>query len=293
MGPPTLRLRHCGLALLAAMPFAAPANAVGHTGKPASEEAPTVESTRCESGGRWTCAARQRLVLRGHGLGDVTSVAFIGRRGGRDDRFARAENPSKRRVVVVVPSGARSGLLRIRTTEAVARTTTALRLRKRRRTRDTKRLAAAEPVAGTEPQSEVFPISGEHDMGQSPTNAFGGGRGHGGQDMFASCGTPLVASVSGSVRAKGYHSAAGHYVVLEDEERRSHVYMHMASASPLDQGDRVRAGQPVGAVGETGRASGCHLHFELWTAPGWYRGGEAIDPLPQLRQWESEPHAHD
>jgi murein DD-endopeptidase MepM/ murein hydrolase activator NlpD len=40
-------------------------------------------------------------------------------------------------------------------------------------------------------------------------------------------------------------------------------------------------------VGETGRASGCHLHFELWTAPGWYKGGRAVDPLPTLRRWDS------
>lgn len=129
-------------------------------------------------------------------------------------------------------------------------------------------------------------------MGQSPTNNFGGARSHGGQDMFAACGTPLVAAVSGSVQAKGYHAAAGNYVVIQDAERRSHVYMHMAAASTVKQGDQVSAGARVGAVGETGRASGCHLHFELWTAPGWYSGGSAIDPLPQLRQWESQPHTH-
>ncbi len=110
--------------------------------------------------------------------------------------------------------------------------------------------------------------------------------------MFAACGMPLIASVTGTVHATGYQSAAGHYVVLQDQERRSHVYMHMASASGLDQGDSVEAGQPVGAVGQTGRSTGCRLHFELWTGPSWYSGDEAIDPLPQLRQWESEPHPH-
>jgi murein DD-endopeptidase MepM/ murein hydrolase activator NlpD len=33
-------------------------------------------------------------------------------------------------------------------------------------------------------------------------------------------------------------------------------------------------------------ASACHLHFELWTAPGWYSGGQPIDPLPSLQAWD-------
>lgn len=132
----------------------------------------------------------------------------------------------------------------------------------------------------------IFPIRGEHDLGQSATNAFGGPRGHKGQDMFADCGTPLVAARGGVVRFSGSESRAGNYVVITGADEQSYVYMHMRRPSSLIAGQRVLTGQPVGEVGETGRASGCHLHFELWSAPGWQEG-TALDPLPELRRWDA------
>ena len=133
----------------------------------------------------------------------------------------------------------------------------------------------------------VFPIRGKHDLGQSVTNGFGGGRGHKGQDMFAACGTPLVAAQAGRVVAAKYHSAAGYYAVVKRADGQSHAYMHMRSAALVREGQKVAAGQAIGAVGDSGRATGCHLHFELWTAPGWYSGGRAVDPLPTLRRWDA------
>lgn len=134
----------------------------------------------------------------------------------------------------------------------------------------------------------IFPIRGRHDLGQSATNNFGGGRDHKGQDMFAACGTPLAAARGGKVEYSGYHSAAGNYVVIDGTGTDvDYVYMHMLEPAPVREGDRVRTGQRIGKVGETGRATGCHLHFELWSGPGWYDGGAPFDPLPQLRAWDA------
>ena len=61
--------------------------------------------------------------------------------------------------------------------------------------------------------------------------------------------------------------------------------MHLQLPSTLTVGTRVEAGGTVGYVGDSGRADGCHLHFEIWTAPGWYSGGVARDPRTTLQQW--------
>lgn len=132
----------------------------------------------------------------------------------------------------------------------------------------------------------LFPIRGKHDIAPSQTTGFGGGRGHQGIDTFARCGTKLVAARAGKVQFAGYQSAAGNYLVIDvDGSGQDHTYMHLREAPLVATGQRVFTGQKVGEVGDTGRATGCHLHFELWTAPGWYEGGKAIDAEPLLRRW--------
>ncbi len=148
---------------------------------------------------------------------------------------------------------------------------------------------ATAGIAALEPEhSTLFPIAGPHDLGRNEANRFGGGRGHLGQDMFADCGTPVRAAQGGRVAFVGYQGAAGNYIVIHAAESgEDHVYMHLLHESRLAVGDRVETGQRIASVGRTGDADGCHLHFELWTKPGWYKGGEAYNPLPKLRQWDS------
>ena len=134
----------------------------------------------------------------------------------------------------------------------------------------------------------LFPIRGRHDLGQSATNGFGGGRGHQGQDMFATCGTKLALARGGKVQFAGYHAAAGNYLVVDAAGTGiDYVYMHLRAPALVRTGDRVFTGQKIGEVGDTGRATGCHLHFEMWTAPGWYEGGRPFDPLPSLKGWDA------
>jgi murein DD-endopeptidase MepM/ murein hydrolase activator NlpD len=136
----------------------------------------------------------------------------------------------------------------------------------------------------------VFPVRGRHNYGGSGSG-FGSGRAghsHQGHDVFAKCGVRLVAARGGRVQYSGYHGAAGNYLVIDGAgSDLDYAYMHLAEPSPFRAGDRVYTGQRIGSVGETGNARGCHLHFELWGAPGWYDGGSPFDPLPSLQAWDS------
>jgi murein DD-endopeptidase MepM/ murein hydrolase activator NlpD len=104
--------------------------------------------------------------------------------------------------------------------------------------------------------------------------------------VLARCGTPLVAARGGRVKHKAYHSAAGYYLVVDvGGTNVDYAYMHLAEPSPFNEGDRVYTGQRIGSVGDTGDATACHLHMELWRG-AWYGGGRPFDPLPSLRAWD-------
>ena len=130
----------------------------------------------------------------------------------------------------------------------------------------------------------TFPVKAPHSYGDGRD----AGRGHRGQDLLASCGKPVVAALPGRVRVVDYQaSGAGNYVVVKDRGSGfDHVYMHMLGRLSVSTGERVKAGDAIGRVGSTGRSSACHLHFEMWTAPGSYRGGDVADPTPHLRRWD-------
>jgi murein DD-endopeptidase MepM/ murein hydrolase activator NlpD len=132
-----------------------------------------------------------------------------------------------------------------------------------------------------------FPIRGKHTFGTGVA-AFGGGRGHQGEDVFAACGTPLVAARGGVVKLRRFQARAGNYLVIDGEATDiDNVYMHLRDPALVRQGDRVRTGELIGYVGDTGDADGCHLHFEEWSGPGWYTGGSPFDPLPDLKAWDA------
>jgi len=133
-----------------------------------------------------------------------------------------------------------------------------------------------------------FPVRGSHSYGDG-VGAPRAGHTHQGQDVMASCGTPLQAARGGRVQYRAYDSGAGNYIVIDGKGTgHDYVYMHMKKPSPLNKGEKVKTGERVGAVGTTGSSTACHLHFEEWSSPGWYEGGNFMDAVTRhLKKWDS------
>ncbi len=231
------------------------------------------------------CAAERRVQagstvkISGRSLAKVTKAVFHGGAGLADDVATGARPRSARSVDVRVPAKAISGPVSVRTAAAVDSPPT-----------PPIDILPPLPPEALASKSHVFPVRGPHDFGGAGAR-FGSGRAghsHEGHDVFADCGTPLVAARGGKVQLRGYHAAAGHYVVIDgDGTDMDYGYMHLTARTPFAKGDTVATGQRIGSVGDSGNARGCHLHFELWAAPGWYEGGRPIDPLRALKAWDS------
>lgn len=100
---------------------------------------------------------------------------------------------------------------------------------------------------------------------------------HSGTDIAAPKGTPVLAALDGTVCDTGVGEAAGNYVKLSHGDGMNTLYCHLDGIN-VEKGVRVRKGDVVGFVGETGLATGPHLHFEV------HRGGEKLDPTFLLEE---------
>ncbi|HSJ15171.1 MAG TPA: M23 family metallopeptidase [Longimicrobiales bacterium] len=98
---------------------------------------------------------------------------------------------------------------------------------------------------------------------------------HEGVDISAPRGTPVRAMRAGEVLFAGRQGGYGLVVILAHGTNVRSLYAHL-SRIDVAKGQRVRAGEGIGAVGQTGNATGPHLHFEVW------RWGRPEDPVPLL-----------
>lgn len=85
---------------------------------------------------------------------------------------------------------------------------------------------------------------------------------HIGNDLAAAQGTPVLAAADGVVRTAGRHKSYGNYLRILHADGDETLYAHMQYLF-VKAGEPVTAGQTLGTVGETGNATGPHLHFEI------------------------------
>lgn len=86
---------------------------------------------------------------------------------------------------------------------------------------------------------------------------------HGGTDIAAPTGTPILASADGVVVATTWHNSYGYYVKIQHNATFSTLYGH-CSALHVTAGQQVKQGQIIADVGQTGYATGPHVHFEVY-----------------------------
>ncbi len=135
-------------------------------------------------------------------------------------------------------------------------------------------LAMPKPGAG----GLVCPINGPNSFIDSWGFPRSGGRSHEGTDMMAAFDTPVVAIADGTITYVGVGVTAGNWIRLTSNEGDAYWYMH--NKKNLASVGKVRAGELIATVGDTGNAIGGppHVHFEYH--PG---DGGPVNPYPLLK----------
>ncbi|HET9241952.1 MAG TPA: M23 family metallopeptidase [Gaiella sp.] len=137
----------------------------------------------------------------------------------------------------------------------------------------------------------VFPIFGTAAFGDT-FGAFRAdvpGKWHHGEDLVAPMGTPVLAVADGTLFSVGWNDVGGWRLWLRDAGGNEFYYAHLSAYSPLaDAGRRVKAGDVLGFVGDSGDAEGGlpHLHFEIHPVELLSMGYDgAVAPYPFLIAW--------
>jgi murein DD-endopeptidase MepM/ murein hydrolase activator NlpD len=109
---------------------------------------------------------------------------------------------------------------------------------------------------------------------------------HKGLDLAAPEGMQVVPALAGTVISAEYENGYGNTVLVQHAEGIQTRYAHLASMN-VKVGDTVDSKHILGTVGNTGRSTGSHLHFEVM------RMGKAVDPLLSLGSTVSELSSSD
>ncbi|QSF47610.1 M23 family metallopeptidase [Paenibacillus tianjinensis] len=99
---------------------------------------------------------------------------------------------------------------------------------------------------------------------------------HSGIDIAGSIGDPVYAAMDGEVTASEQMGARGKYIILKHSNGLETWYMHL-NGMTVSVGDKVNKGQQIGTLGNTGRSTGPHLHFQV------VKQNKAVNPLGYVK----------
>jgi hypothetical protein len=159
--------------------------------------------------------------------------------------------------------------------------------------------ASHRPLTDVPPlglEGYVFPVTGNASYGDSyggPRNDVAGGWHHG-DDIFAPLGTPVVALHDGTLNRVGWQRLGGWRLWLRDPRGNQFYYAHLSGYTPaVLRNKRVKAGQVIGFVGNTGDAftTSPHLHFEVHPRSFLHLHYDgAVNPTSYLASWKRLEH---
>ena len=98
---------------------------------------------------------------------------------------------------------------------------------------------------------------------------------HGGLDVGGEVGDPIYAAADGKVTDAGVSKSRGNYVIISHPSGLQSHYMHLNAVSTTT-GAKVKQGEVIGELGNTGRSTGPHLHFEI------VKDGVLVDPADYI-----------
>ncbi|MBN2905472.1 MAG: peptidoglycan DD-metalloendopeptidase family protein [Rhodobacteraceae bacterium] len=133
---------------------------------------------------------------------------------------------------------------------------------------------AAEKLPFAQPLHSAFRFTSPFGMRRHPTT--GTMRMHEGMDMAAGYGTPIYATADGVVVKAGWVSGYGRMVKIKHDFGLETRYGHMAKIR-VTEGQRVSRGDRIGDMGNSGRSTGTHLHYEVRV------DGKPVNPMTYIK----------
>ena len=101
---------------------------------------------------------------------------------------------------------------------------------------------------------------------------------HPGIDIAGWKGTPIIASAEGTIIFAGRWGSMGITIKIKHDSVYTTTYGHLLKAA-VEKGQHVKRGEIIGYMGNSGRSTGCHLHYEI------KKDGKRLDPFSYMADW--------